>query len=264
MVLGRTRTAGFAVLTVLVTATALVTPMVIGDNADAAGDSYKVQSWVDPDGGHHRVRWNPCQKITYAVNPQLAGHSSAARSSAITDVKRAFHRASKRAGLSFKYTGRTNELPQNTSGKSWSERQHSAEIVVAWVDQSRPKYRSNLLTRSGSGYASGVGGWMLRGWTDNSGRWRAAVGRGFVVLNAAHNPRYERGFGSGVTRGALLLHEIGHSLGLGHVGTTREIMYPTMLSRQHSSYKSGDERGLTKVGRRQGCIKGADSIWPQI
>ena len=47
-----------------------------------------------------------------------------------------------------------------------------------------------------------------------TGRWHGAVGRGFVVINASHNRRYESGFGSGVTRGALLLHELGHALGL--------------------------------------------------
>jgi hypothetical protein len=65
-----------------------------------------------------------------------------------------------------------------------------------------------------------------------------------VVLNADHNRLYARGFGAGTTRGALLLHEIGHVMGLGHVGTTRELMYPTMLERGSSNYKSGDRTGL--------------------
>jgi len=41
-------------------------------------------------------------------------------------------------------------------------------------------------------------------------------------------------------------------------------MYPTILKRQHSNYKSGDEQGLVKLGRRPGCIAGANEVWPQI
>ena len=67
-----------------------------------------------------------------------------------------------------------------------------------------------------------------------------------------------------MTRGALLLHEIGHAVGLGHVGTTSEIMYPTMLERGSSRYRNGDRTGLHRVGSSLGCIPGASTTWPQI
>jgi predicted Zn-dependent protease len=105
---------------------------------------------------------------------------------------------------------------------------------------------------------------MLSGWTDSKGRWQAAVGRGFVVINERHNNFYQDGFGSGLTRGALLLHEIGHALGLDHVGSTNELMYPSILRRARSNYKAGDTVGLHKVGKRQGCIPGANDRWAQI
>lgn len=235
-----------------------------GTTAGAAGNPYEVSKWTDENGEQHLTRWNPCQTITYAVNPRLAGRTAKARAKAVDDVQRSFRRAGKRSGLNFRFAGRTTELPRNTSKGGWYERQKAAEIVVAWVDQSKKKYRTDVLSRSGSGYASGVGGWRLRGWKLDSGRWRGAIGRGYVVINAAHNPRYKPGFGSGVTRGALLLHEIGHALGLGHAGRTRELMYPTMLRRERSNYKRGDEMGLHKVGRRQGCIVGASKYWEQI
>lgn len=232
--------------------------------ADAAGRAYQVHSWTDPKGDQHRVRWNPCQTITYAVNLAKAGRTPAARASALRDVRRAFDRVSNRTGLKFSFSGRTKELPKNTPKVSWSERQRAAEIVVAWVDQTRSKYRSNLLGKSNGKYPSGVGGWMLKGWTDARGRWQAAVGRGFVVINARQNQQYKSGFGSGVTRGALLLHELGHAIGLDHVGSTNELMYPTMLRREHSNYKRGDSMGLHRLGRRLGCIPGTKSVWPQI
>jgi len=264
MVLRRLGSTGL-VAAVLTVALAVIVPLTaVTTTAGAAGGVYRVHSWKDPDGGAHRVRWNPCQTITYAVNLKLAGGTTAARSRALKDVRSAFDRASSRTGLKFAFAGRTTELPKDASGRTWSDRQKAAEIVVAWVDQSRAKYRSNLLSKVGSGYASGVGGWMLRGWVGDKGHWQAAVGRGFVVINAAHNPRYKSGFGAGVTRGALLLHELGHALGLDHVGSTNELMYPTMLRREHSNYKAGDSQGLVKVGRRLGCIPGASNAWRQI
>jgi Matrixin len=265
MVLGRLRSIG--VLVVLLAVAVAVLGPVAGqsDRAGAAGRAYKVHAWTDPSGNNHRVRWNPCQTITYSVNVRKAGKTSGVRNSAIKDVREAFRRASKRTGLRFSFEGRTRELPREpASKKSWADRQRSSEIVVAWVDQSRRKYRSNLLGKSGSSYPSGVGGWMLKGWTDSKGRWQAAVGRGFVVINAGDNHAYRKGFGSGLTRGALLLHEIGHSLGLDHVGSTNELMYPTLLRRQHSNYKAGDTVGLHKVGKRQGCIPQANDQWSQI
>lgn len=243
----------------------LSAPLTSGNLADAGGSDYEVGNWTDPDGKQHRIRWNPCQPaVTYAVNARLAGGTTAARNAAVADVKAAFKRASNRTGVPFSFAGRTSEIPRNGADESWSSRQKAAEIVVAWVSQSRPKYRSNLLTDGGSGYPSGVGGWMMRAWTDADGDWQAAIGRGFVVINAAHNSTYKPGFGRGVTRGALLLHEIGHAVGLGHVGKTSEIMYPTMLDREYSKYKDGDRTGLSRVGRPLGCIAGASDAWPQI
>ena len=243
----------------------LSSPIAPHNVAGAAGSRYDVSNWTDPKGKPHRIRWNPCQAaVTYAVNPRLAGKTERARSSAVRDVADAFRRVSERTGITFQYEGRTDEIPSNTKKGSWSDRQRAAEIVVAWVDQRRPQTRTNLMTDTGGGYGSGVGGWMMRAWTDSAGRWQAAIGRGFVVLNSAHNHLYEPGYGSGMTRGSLLLHEVGHAMGLGHAGSSREIMYPTMLSRGSSGYKDGDRAGLKKVGGSLGCIAGASDAWPQI
>ena len=243
----------------------LSAPLTPNNAADAASDQYDVSNWTDPKGKQHRIRWNPCQQaVTYAVNPRLASKTSAGRAAAVADAREAFRRVGNRTGINFTFAGRTTEIPRNTSKQSWSSRQRAAEIVVAWVDQSRSKTRSNLMTNSGSGYGSGVGGWMMRAWTNSDGDWRAAIGRGFVVINSGHNNIYKSGYGSGLTRGALLLHEIGHAMGLGHVGATRELMYPTMLDREFSKYKDGDRTGLRRVGRPLGCVAGANDAWPQI
>jgi hypothetical protein len=240
----------------------LVVPATVGSQADAAGEQFRVHSWPDPNGNHHLIRWDPCTTVTYAVNVRKAGKSRAARSSALADTREAMRRAAVRTGLTFKFVGRTSEIPRDAA-KSWADRQRAAEIVIAWVDQDRQATRSNLLIPSGDGYVSGTGGWVWKAWTLKS-KWQLAIGRGFVVINSDHNRRYSRGFGSGYTRGALLLHEIGHSLGLDHVGSTSELMYPQMLNRAKSDYKLGDRTGLRKLGESNGCIPGTARVWKQI
>ena len=73
------------------------------------------------------------------------------------------------------------------------------------------------------------------------------------------NPRTYRnlspGFGSGETRGQLILHELGHAMGLNHTRNTGQIMYPMLRSRSRTAYAAGDRTGLERVGRNAGCIR---------
>ena len=63
------------------------------------------------------------------------------------------------------------------------------------------------------------------------------------------------GFGPGVSRGRVLLHELGHAVGLEHVADTTQVMN-TSVSRTSppAAYGAGDRTGLRKVGAAAGCI----------
>ena len=53
----------------------------------------------------------------------------------------------------------------------------------------------------------------------------------------------------------LYLHEIGHALGLAHVGTPDEVMYsPLSFSSPLTEYSQGDREGLRRLGRQAGCL----------
>lgn len=232
--------------------------------ATAASGDYKLARQSLPDGRSVVARWNPCQTVTYRVNAALTGRTTSQRNAAIRDVQGAFNRVSAATGITFRYVGTTTQIPLNSSANRWHTRQNSAEIVVAWVGQTRSSTRTNLLGRSGSGFAAGTGGYAFKFWKSGSDPWRGATGRGFVVLDAAQNGKFRAGFGSGPTRGALLLHEIGHSLGLLHVGATSQLMYPTVLSRSTTGFASGDLAGLRRLGSSAGCVTTPGWVWSDL
>jgi predicted Zn-dependent protease len=85
-----------------------------------------------------------------------------------------------------------------------------------------------------------------------------------VVLDARQNSKFSWGFGRGATRGALLLHEIGHALGLMHVGVTSQTMYPSVVSRASTGFNTGDLAGLRKLGRSAGCLSSPSWVWTDL
>lgn len=50
-----------------------------------------------------------------------------------------------------------------------------------------------------------------------------------------------------------LLHELGHAMGLDHVGNGSQIMYP-VLGRRLVDFNTGDRAGLARLGRTAGCV----------
>lgn len=227
--------------------------------AAAGSHDYKVSYLTMPDGHRLLNRWNPCQTITYRVNVAAAGSTSTARTSALNDVIGSVNRLSAATGIPFQYEGATTQIPNNTSSAVWWKRQTQSEIVIAYVRQTTTAYRSNLLIAG----SAGTGGSVTKMWMAGS-QWRLATGRGFLVIDAAQQYKYRTGFGSGKTRGALIMHELAHVMDLGHVAATSELMYPSLLTRSTTAYGLGDRSGLHWVGRGTACISVPSTTWPTI
>jgi len=186
------------------------------------------------------ARWDPCRTIGYRVNARQA------TSGAITDVKGAFKRLGQATGFHFAYRGTTTGIPQN-GGNSWYPA--GTQIVVAWA---RPSQSSMLRLYSnavavGSAITSG-------GYVNGDGTSVSRILRGAVVIDSGRH--YRGGFGTGTTRGDIVLHELGHTMGLGHVGSSKQIMYPKMTAGLARLGK-GDLGGLERHGARLGCVKQA-------
>lgn len=188
-------------------------------------------------GYNYIARWNPCHKIHYKINARKSP-----RGGFVKDVRKAIKRVHGASGLRFKYQGRTKIVPKARSTKPYKGK---TDLVIAWA---KPKKRK-VLKRLG-GYGGGA-------WGHRRGARYGQFYRGFVLLNSKYRYKYPKGFGKGPkhgygTRGQLLMHELGHSVGLDHVKSRKQIMFHYTLHRK-AQWGNGDRRGLRKVGRPSGC-----------
>lgn len=183
------------------------------------------------------TRWNPCQVIGYRV------YAEQARRGWKKDVRGAFSRITAATGFRFAFRGTTGRIPQNNANDWFPS---DTDIVVAWAKPSQ----SSLLRKYPG--AEGVGAALsTSGWYNGDGSSTYRIKRGMVVIDS--RTRRPAGFGSGVTRGDVLIHEIGHTMGMSHVGEKRQMMYPYLTSGK-ARLGRGDITGMQKRGARLGCL----------
>jgi hypothetical protein len=185
-----------------------------------------------------RARWNPCETITYRVNAKNGP------ATALRDVNGAVERVEEATGLDLEYLGPTRVVPRANSGDGYP---NDTQIVIAWASRAE----SPMITDDGVAGVGGPIGW--HGNVDEDGVPILTWSKGTVVLNSAFN-RLEPGFGTGATMGKLVMHELGHVVGLGHAATETQVMYPTLQQEHPSAWGAGDRAGLAGLGAEQGCI----------
>ncbi|HET7488196.1 MAG TPA: hypothetical protein VFJ85_09725 [Acidimicrobiales bacterium] len=191
------------------------------------GASYAFESDA---GGCRPVRWNPCAAIHYVVNPAGGPPNAVALAQAAVD------QVSRATGMSFTFEGLTDEAgdPDRPIVQPRYGTNRFAPLLIAWV------------APSSIGGAAGLGGFNFV----NNGHDPTQAVTGFAFPS-----RELTAFGGDAVQTGVLLHELGHAVGLDHANDTPEVMNATGdAGNPITSFIDGDLAGLARVGRGAGCL----------
>ena len=204
-----------------------------GIRASAAGPGYAFSAVLDG----RPVRWNPCAPVRWTAN--LSG----APAGGLAVLRAAVARVAAVSGTTWTYVGPTTTRP-TSAVLPRSSRPTYPPVVIGWTDGAasdllRGQPRSTLaMTRTA---------WFGVQKPDGS---KVAALRSAVIALDRTDRLPLRG---AVSWQAVALHELGHAMGLAHVGDTRQLM-ATVLPRTVTDLQRGDRAGLVKVGRPAGCV----------
>ncbi len=183
------------------------------------------------DGGTP-VAYDPCRPIHYVTRPDGAPANGAAL------VADAVARISLATGLRFVDDGPTDERPSATR-QFYQEDRYGDRWVPVLVSWSSPDETADL-----AGYVAGVGGSMPM---SVDGRGKVYV-TGAVTLDGPQLTEVMSEPGGDAVAGSIVLHELGHLVGLQHVEDATQIMYPE-AQQGVTELGSGDLTGLAALGR---------------
>lgn len=179
---------------------------------------------VTQRGSDEPVRWNPCREIHYVVNPQGSPPDYE------TLVERAIAEVEEHTGLAFEYVGTTEERNFDDRFAADGDPQ---PVLIGWADAEEvPELEGDVAGIGGATYAEANG--------------RRTYVTGMVVLDVdAYDELVSRKDTESVQL-AVLLHELGHLVGLAHVEDRGEIMFGDGVAR--TSFGTGDLKGLARLG----------------
>ncbi|MDN4160032.1 hypothetical protein [Nocardioides abyssi] len=188
------------------------------------GGAYRFAA-TQPDSDEP-VSWNPCRDIEYVVNP------AGAPAHWPTLVERSVATVSAATGFRFAFGGETDD-------RNFTDRigalGRSAPVLIGFADEEEV---ADL-----AGDVAGVGG---AAYLETPGHWRYSTGMVvldtdvFTDLSPGGDPR------ALALQAAILDHELGHVVGLGHVDSRAELMHADNIGR--TSFGPGDRQGLALLG----------------
>lgn len=247
--MGRDRAVTTALLGAAVTVLVVLTGQVLGPDGalrgmptpsastDRATRPLRLPPTVSDPGGHTFLRttaagapvtWDPCRPVHVVVRP--TGEPAGGREllvSALDEVGVA-------AGLVLVVDGDTDEAPSDGDREAVQDRYGDrwAPVLVAWSD---PGEHTGL-----AGDTIGVAGPVE---VDTGSGPRFVTGQ--VVLHAEWFAGRTTGVGARQAR-AVLLHELGHLVGLGHAADPFSLMSPQYQAVH--DYALADRAGLARLG----------------
>lgn len=197
-----------------------------------SGDYGFVAMRTDRDGP---VAYDPCRTIRLVVN------GGAMPSGGDRTLARSVQRVSELTGLQFENEGPTDEIDSDGRAAFQPDRYGNrwAPVLIWWATpETAPKLRGAVAGYAGSARMQWFG----------SGRTGDAFVTGVVVLDG---PQLEE-LRERAPRGeeqvqAIVMHELGHLVGLDHVRDRTQLMYPEG-NPEVRDFRAGDIRGLRELG----------------
>jgi len=181
-------------------------------------------------GASEPVTFDPCRPIQYVVRPAGAPVDGDEL------VTQALHRVSEVSGLMFMSAGYTDEGPSvdrpnflpDRYGDRW------APVLISWSTPAEyPQLAGPVIGVTSTEPVDAADG-------------RLALVSGQVTLDTEQIVQQVRA-GNRAIAIAVITHELGHLVGLGHVNDERQLMYPSARPLV-TSFGPGDLTGLAKLG----------------
>lgn len=186
---------------------------------------------VFQDDGVTPVAYDPCRPVHYVIRPDSAPPGGEDL------VRDAVARISEVTGLQFVYRGPTDEAPTlerelfqpERYGRRW------APVLIAWeTEEQNPALAGEVVGQAGSVPAA-------------LGDGPRVFLSGTVSLDAPRFAEILRGRDGRSVARSIVLHELGHLMGLGHVDDAQQLMYPE-ARREVPDFAAGDLTGLAALG----------------
>jgi hypothetical protein len=184
------------------------------------------------EDGATPVAYDPCREIHYVLRPDAAPPG--------TDevVHAAVTRVSEVTGLRFVFDGYTDEPLAGERAPFQPERYGDrwAPVLIGWQGEAEnPALAGDIVGEAGSTAVS-------------LGDGPRVYVTGTVSLDAGQLPGILAERDGATTLRSIVLHELGHLVGLSHVDDDRELMFPE-ARRTVTDFADGDRAGLGALGR---------------